>query len=59
LRFCGAAEKPERLRVYQLALAAAAREAGASEALLEAAVAKDFGIWMRQERLPAPPKTKN
>lgn len=41
---------------YRDALDAAAKAAGASAALLEAAVARDFGDWMRQEKLPPLPK---
>ena len=58
LRFCDGEQKGEMLRIYRTALAEAAREAGASEALIEAAVARDFGDWVRQERLPKPPKSK-
>lgn len=58
LRFCDGGQKDEMLRVYRIALTEAAREAGLSEALIEAAVARDFGDWVRQERLPKPPKFK-
>jgi hypothetical protein len=54
-RFCDAAEKAERLRIYKQALAAAANEFGVSEGLLEASVASDFGVWMKQERMPKLP----
>ena len=56
LRFCSGTEKPEMLDRYRDALDAAAKAAGASAALLEAAVARDFGDWMRQEKLPPLPK---
>ncbi len=55
LRFCAMAEKAERLRVYQEALAAAAKEFGVRERLLEAAVASDFSVWMKQEKMPKLP----
>lgn len=56
LRFCCAAEKPEMLRLYQAALQEAVRLSGVPAHLLEAAVARDFGEWVKQERLPKPPK---
>jgi hypothetical protein len=37
---------------YQDALAAAAKLAGCSEAMLQAAVAPDYAIWVKQEHLP-------
>jgi len=55
LRFCNGAEKAERLKIYSEALAAAAKEFGVSEGLLEASVASDFGVWMKQEKLPRLP----
>ena len=57
LRFCSGAEKSEMLRRYKEALAHASEESGVSESLLEAAVARDFGDWIREERLPRPPKS--
>src|SRR5438045_6150857 len=56
LRFCDRSEKTEMLQHYREALAAAAKEAGVSATLLEAAVAKDFWHWVKEERLPVPPK---
>ncbi len=59
LRFCSAAQKGVLMARYREALAIAAREANLSESLLEAAVARDFGAWIKQEKLPklpAPPK---
>jgi len=55
LRFCGGAEKAERLRAYKQALSDAAKEFNVGEGLLEAAVASDFGVWMKQERMPRLP----
>jgi hypothetical protein len=52
LRTCEAAERAERLRIYQAALAEAARRARCSEALLQIAVAPDYAVWVKQERLP-------
>ncbi len=52
LRTCEPAERPEMLRRYKAALAEAAKRAGCSEALLEAAVALDYSVWVKQERLP-------
>jgi len=40
------------LRLYQAALAEAAQTAGCSEALLQRAVAADYALWVKQERLP-------
>ncbi len=56
LRFCDSGQKDEMLRAYRAALAEAARVAGVSEPLVEAAVAPDFGVWVKQERLPKPPR---
>jgi len=55
LRFSSRAEKPEMLRRYKAALAEACRISGYSAPELEAAVARDFGGWVKQERLPKPP----
>ena len=52
LRTCEAAERSEMLRQYQQSLAEAAKLAGCSEALLQAAVAPDYPVWLKQERLP-------
>ena len=52
LRFCDSSRKGEYLKLYKEALALAARESGLSETLLEAAVARDFWVWMKQEKLP-------
>ncbi len=40
------------LRRYQAALAEAAKLADCSETMLKAAVAPDYSIWVKQERLP-------
>ena len=58
LRFCSGEEKPEMLRRYKAALQAASRRSGFSGPELEAAVACDFGAWVKQERLPKPPQKK-
>jgi len=55
LRFCNGAEKAQRLKDYKSALAVAAKEFGVSEAMLEATVARDFGVWMKQEKMPKLP----
>ncbi len=57
LRFCSGEEKLGMLRRYRAALQEAARKAGITEYLLEAAVARDFGEWVKQEKLPKPPKS--
>lgn len=57
LRFCAGGEKPEMLRRYQAALEEASRQSGVVSHVLEAAVARDFGEWVKQERLPKPPKS--
>ncbi len=58
LRFCSGDEKPEMLRRYKGALAEASRRSGFTSPELEAAVARDFGDWVKQERLPKPPQKK-
>jgi hypothetical protein len=58
LRFCNGGRKVELLKAYQEALATDSREAQIPEALLEAAVAKDFGAWIKQEKLPRLPDSK-
>lgn len=58
LRFCTGPEKPEMLRRYKEALAEACRLSGYTGPELEAAVARDFGEWAKQERLPKPPQKK-
>lgn len=59
LRFCEGGQKVEMLRRYREMLADASRLSGISESLLEAAVARDFGDWVRQERLPKPPRPQS
>jgi hypothetical protein len=46
------------LRKYRAALEEAAEKANISAALIEAAIARDFGAWIREERLPKPPPTE-
>ena len=58
LRFCSGSEKPEMLRRYKAALDEASRRSGFTGPELEAAVARDFGEWVKQERLPKPPPAK-
>jgi len=55
LRFCSRTEQPEMLRRYKAALEEAGRISGYSAHELEAAIARDFGEWVKQERLPKPP----
>jgi len=55
LRFCSRAEKPEMLRRYKAALGEAGVISGYPLPELEAAIARDFGEWVKQERLPKPP----
>lgn len=52
LRTCEASERPQMLGHYQEALAEAAARARCSQALLQAAVAPDYAVWVKQERLP-------
>ncbi|MBI3881008.1 MAG: hypothetical protein HY301_13230 [Verrucomicrobia bacterium] len=56
LRFCSGADKAKFLSVYRTALEEAQKKSGLSSSLLEAAVARDFFEWMKQERLPKPPQ---
>jgi hypothetical protein len=58
LRFCSLAEQPAMLRRYKEALEAAGRLSGYSASEIEAAIARDFGEWVKQERLPRPPKAQ-
>jgi hypothetical protein len=58
LRFCNGGRKVQLLKAYKEALARASRESQIPEALLEAAVARDFGTWMKQEKLPRLPDSK-
>ncbi len=55
LHWCERHQKPEMLRRYRAALAEASRIRDVPAHDLEAAVAPDFGKWMRDERLPKPP----
>ena len=52
LRFCDGSQKAALLKKYKEALAEAAKAAGASTIEIEAAVARDFGVWVKQEKLP-------
>src|SRR5437867_4889499 len=52
LRTCEESQRPEMLRRYKEILAEAAKLAGCSEASLQAAVAPDYSLWVKQERLP-------
>ena len=52
LRTSDPEQRPEMLRRYREALAEAAKLADCSEALLQAAVAADYPVWVKQERLP-------
>ncbi len=52
LRTCEPSERPKMLRCYQEALTEAAKQAGCSEALLQAAIASDYSVWVKQEGLP-------
>jgi len=52
LRTCDASQRPEMLRRYRETLTEAAGLANCSEALLQAAVAADYAVWAKQERLP-------
>lgn len=55
LHWCERQQKPAMWRRYRAALAEASRVFEVSAHDLEAAVAKDFGKWTRDERLPKPP----
>ena len=57
LRFCDGSQKPALLQKYKEALAEAAKHAGVTTVEVEAAVARDFGIWAKQEKLPKLPPT--
>jgi hypothetical protein len=51
LRTCEALQRPEMLRRYREALGEAAKLVDCSEALLQAAVAADYSVWVKQEGL--------
>ena len=52
LRTSEASQRPEILERYKEALAEAARLAGCSEGILQRAVAPDYDLWVKQEKLP-------
>jgi hypothetical protein len=52
LRLGSGAEKPALLAKYRERLAIAASAYGTTGPALEAAVAPDFGVWVKQEKLP-------
>lgn len=52
LRGCNGAHKEAYLQAYKDALNAAALEFGVTTVEIETVAAKDFGVWIRQERLP-------
>jgi hypothetical protein len=52
LRTCDPLERPGMLRRYRKRSLLRAQLAGCSEALLQAAVAPDYAVWVKQERLP-------
>jgi hypothetical protein len=56
LHWCAGIEKAKCLAAYKAKLAIACAKSGLSSSLLEAAVAKDFGKWVKDEALPKSPK---
>ena len=56
LHWCAGADKAKFLAAYKARLADACAQAGVSSSLLEAAVARDFGKWVKDEVLPKAPK---
>jgi hypothetical protein len=58
-RWADGAGKAEGRRNYEAALGEAARESGLERCLLEAAVARDFWVWVKQSDLPMPPRTND
>jgi hypothetical protein len=52
LRTCEPAERPRMLQHYKEILSEAASLARCSEAMLQAAVAPDYAVWVKQQRLP-------
>lgn|GEM_PF-2050746 len=59
LRFGLGKDKDVLMKKYQDALAAAAQKFGVMGPQIEVAVAQDFGLWVRQERLPKIPPSVN
>ena len=55
LRYSSGSEKHEKQLAYLAALQEASVKSGIPPYLLEAAVAPDFGVWIRQEKLPKLP----
>ncbi len=55
LRFCDGSQKAAFLKKYKEALAEAAKASGLTTIQVEAAVARDFGVWVKQEKLPKLP----
>ena len=52
LRTCEASQRPKMLQRYKDLLTEAAKLAGCSEAMLQAAVAPDYSVSVKQEHLP-------
>lgn len=52
LRFSSGTEKPELFIKYKAALENASKLSNLPGPQVEAAVSKDFGIWVKQEKLP-------
>jgi hypothetical protein len=52
LRTCHKNDQAEMMRKYDEALAEAARIANCSETALKLALAGDYKLWLKQERLP-------
>jgi hypothetical protein len=49
LRFCTGNRKTALFKTYKEVLARASKQSRIPEPLLEAAVARDFGAWMKQQ----------
>jgi len=60
LRSGAGAKKPGLLAIYKKCLADAAAAYNTTGPAVEAAVASDFGVWIKQEKLPKlPPPSTN
>ena len=58
-RFSSGVEKSGMFTGYKIALAEACRQSGLSAPLLEAAIARDLGVGLKQEKLPPlPPRSE-
>jgi hypothetical protein len=56
LLFCSRQEERALLEKYRSALQHASATARMSEEMMKAVVARDFSAWVKEEKLPKPPR---